>query len=78
MRILVGILSASLTVAVVAFGFGAGQAEAGFCQYQYKHCVARCSSKVIRIKRRCFPACRMQLHHCKTPDPHLGELTGTR
>jgi hypothetical protein len=33
---------------------------------------------VIKIKRRCFPACRMQLHHCKTPDPHLGELTGTR
>ena len=75
MRILIGMLSASLIVTVAV---SAGPAQAGFCQYQYKHCVARCASKVIKIKRRCFPACRMQLHHCKTPDPHLGELTGTR
>jgi hypothetical protein len=78
MRILIATLSASLAVTIVAFGLGAGQAQASFCQYQYKHCVARCASKVIKIKRRCFPACRMQFHHCKTPDPHLGELTGTR
>ena len=76
MRIIVT-LSASLAMGLVAFGFGAGQAQAGFCQYQYKHCVARCASKVIKIKRQCVPACRMQFHHCKTPDPHLGELTGT-
>ena len=76
MQILIVTLSAS--VALVAFGLSGGHAQVGFCQYQYKHCVARCASKVIKIKRRCVPACQMQLHHCKTPDPHLGELTGTR
>src|SRR5262245_25811500 len=46
MRILIATLSASLTVTIVAFGLSSGQAQAGFCQYQYKHCGARCASKV--------------------------------
>jgi hypothetical protein len=35
MRTLIATLSVSLTVTIVAFGLSAGQAQAGFCQYQY-------------------------------------------
>jgi hypothetical protein len=72
MRSLIVALSASLTFAVVALSTDPSQA--GFCQYQYKHCLVRCGV----IIRKCVPGCERQLHHCKTPRPNLGELTGTR
>jgi hypothetical protein len=72
MRSLIAALSASLSVALVAFS--ASHSQAGFCQYQYKHCLVRCGV----IVRKCVPGCERQLHHCKTAYPNLGELTGTR
>jgi hypothetical protein len=72
MRSLITALSATITVALVAFS--AGHSQAGFCQYQYKNCLVRCGV----IIRKCVPGCERQLHHCKTSYPNLGELTGTR
>jgi hypothetical protein len=71
MRSLIAALSATITVALVAFS--AGHSQAGFCQYQYKHCLIRCGV----IIRKCVRDCERQLHHCKTSNPNLGELTGT-
>ena len=47
MQIFIAILAACLTVGLVAFGFSAGYAQAGFCAYQYNHCIARCASREL-------------------------------
>ena len=75
MQILIPTLAASLTVGLVAFN--ANYAQAG-CAYHYKHCIARCATKAVAraLNRPCVPLCRVQFRHCKTPNPHLGELTG--
>jgi len=41
------ILTAALTVAFMEFGVSAGQAQAGFCEYRYSHCRARCASREL-------------------------------
>jgi hypothetical protein len=75
MRSLIAALSATLTVVLIATSTVQSQTGySGFCQYQYKHCLIRCGV----IIRKCVPGCERQLHHCKTPRPNLGELTGTR
>jgi hypothetical protein len=45
MRTLIAILAAALTAAFVEFGLSADQAQAGFCEYRYNHCLARCASR---------------------------------
>jgi hypothetical protein len=76
MQTLIAILAAVLTVVFLAFGLSADQAQAGFCEYRYNHCLARCASREFNLG--CAPRCRVQLRHCKPPAPHLGDLTGTR
>jgi hypothetical protein len=76
MPTLIAILAAALTMVFVEFGVSGGQAQAGFCEYRYGHCRARCASR--ELNRVCFPRCRVNYRHCITPSPHLGDLTGTR
>jgi hypothetical protein len=67
-------LAMMLPLGAATVAFSTGHSQAGFCQYQYKHCLVRCGV----IIRKCVPGCERQLHHCKTSFPNLGELTGTR
>lgn len=75
MQTLIALLAAALTMAFLEFWVATGAAQAGFCEYRYSHCLARCASR--ELNRNCFPRCRVQLRHCKPPPPHLGDLTGT-
>jgi len=71
MQKLTAILLTALTLALLEFGIGAAEAQAGsaFCKDRYNICLARCAEG-----RRCFPRCQTRYRRCITPAPHLGEL----
>jgi hypothetical protein len=72
--LIAGLLGALMLPVGTATGAYTRHSQSGYCQYQYQHCLIRCGV----IVRKCPRGCERLLHHCKTPLPNIGELTGER
>src|SRR5262245_37463138 len=74
LTLIAGLLGALMLPIGTVTGAYTRHSQSGYCQYQYEHCLIRCGV----IVRKCIPGCERLLHHCKTPLPNIGELTGER
>ena len=70
MRLIIGLLAASLTLTFVELGLGASEVEAAWsCKQRYNVCLARCHANRQRCQR-----CRTQYRYCRYPLPYAGDL----